>query len=81
MSFKRGDKVKLKGKSLHGKNRINEFGNSFTVVDVRPHIATTAHRGCVGPFAFLNCEQPNLLKGSRWIALSHDDPDFEVVTE
>lgn len=77
--LKHGDQVKLKGKSRHGKNRINQFGDSFTVVDIRPHIATTAHRECVGPFAFLNCAQPNLLAGSRWIALSNDDPDFEVI--
>ena len=71
--------VKLKGKSRHGKNRINQFGDSFTIADIRSHIATTAHRACIGPFAFLHCTEPNLLKGSRWIALSDDDPDFEVV--
>jgi hypothetical protein len=77
--FKTGDRVKLKGKSRHGKNRIHQFGDLFTVVDVRPRIQTTAHRGCIGPFAFLNCDQPHLLEGSRWIAISNDDPDFEIV--
>ena len=77
--FKRGDRLQLKGKSRHGKNRIHQFGDMFTVVDVRPRIQTTAHRGCLGPFAFLNADQPNLLEGSRWIALSNDDPDFEIV--
>jgi len=77
--FQRGDRIQLKGKSLHGKNRIREFGDMFTVIDVRPHINTTAHRGCIGPFAFLNCDQPHLLEGSRWIAISNDDPDFEIV--
>lgn len=77
--FKRGDRLQLKGKSRHGKNRIAQFGDMFTVVDVRPRIQTTAHRSCLGPFAFLNADQPNLLEGSRWIALSNDDPDFEVV--
>jgi len=73
-----GDKVILSGKSRHGKNRVEQFGESFTVVDVRPHIHTTAHRGCVGPFVFLNAEQPHLLKGSRWVSMSGDDPDFVV---
>ena len=77
--FKTGDRIQLKGKSRHGKNCIHQFGNMFTVVDVRPHIATTAHRECIGPFAFLNCDKPHLLEGSRWIAISNDDPDFEVV--
>lgn len=73
-----GDKVVLKGKSRHGKNRINQFGRSFVIVDIRSQINTTAHRGCKGPFAFLNADQPHLLQGSRWISLT-DDPDFEVV--
>ena len=76
--FQRGDRLKLKGKSRHGKNRIAQFGNMFTVVHVRNHLQTTAHRGCIGPFAFLNADQPNLLEGSRWISIS-DDPDFEIV--
>ena len=77
MFLQRGDRVTLKGRSRHGKNRINQFGDSFTIVDVRDTIATTAHRGCMGPFAFLNADQPNLLEGSRWISL-RDDPDFEI---
>ena len=76
--MKNGDRVILKGKSRHGKNRIQQFGDKFTVVDIRPSINTTAHRGCVGPFAFLNCDQPNLLQGSRWVSIK-DDPDFEVL--
>ena len=73
-----GSRVCLKGKSRHGKNRINQFGNMFTVVDVRPRISTVAHRGCKGPFAFLNADQPHLLNGSRWVSIGGDDPDFEV---
>lgn len=75
-----GDFIQLKGRSRHGKNRINQFGDKFKVVDIRSSLSTTAHRGCVGPFAFLNCDHPHLLEGSRWISLT-DDPDFTVVTE
>ena len=77
--LKHGDRITLSGKSRHGKNRINQFGNKFTVVDVRPHINTTAHRGCIGPFAFLNADQPHLLNGSRWISIGGDDPDFAIL--
>ena len=76
--MQRGNKIILKGKSRHGKNRIAQFGESFTIVDVRDTIATTAHRGCIGPFTFLNADQPHLLEGSRWISL-RDDPDFEIL--
>lgn len=75
--FSNGDNLTLKGKSRHGKNRVAQFGNSFTIVDIRSRINTTAHRSCQGPFAWLNCKG-NLLEGSRWISLT-DDPDFEVV--
>lgn len=75
--LKHGDRITLSGKSRHGKNRINQFGNRFTIVDIRSQINTTAHRGRIGPFVFLNADQPHLLNGSRWISL-FDDPDFEV---
>ena len=77
--FKHRDEIKLAGRSRHGKNRINEFGDEFVIVDFRPSIATTTHRGLNGPFVFLNCKQ-NLIKGSRWISLT-DDPDFAVLTK
>ena len=69
--------IKLKGKSRHGKNRINQFGDEFTIVDFRPSLMTTAHRGLNGPFMFLNCKN-NLVEGSRWVSIT-DDPDFEVI--
>ena len=71
--------IKLKGRSRHGKNRINEFGDEFTIVDFRPSLMTTTHRGLNGPFMFLNCKK-NLINGSRWVSIT-DDPDFEVITE
>lgn len=69
--------IRLKGKSRHGKNRINQFGEEFTIVDFRPNLMTTAHRGLNGPFMFLNCKK-NLTEGSRWVSIT-DDPDFEVL--
>ena len=75
--LKHKQEIKLKGRSRHGKNRIDQFGDEFVIVDFRPSLMTTTHRGLNGPFAFLNCKN-NLLKGSRWVPLT-DDPVFEIV--
>ena len=70
-------KLILKGKSRHGKNRIDAFGSRFMIKEIRPQIHTITHRSCVGPFAFIeSLDTPN---AGRWISLK-DDPDFEVIT-
>ena len=68
-----GTKVKLKGKSKHGKNRIQQFGEDFWVSEVRDHLQTTKHKNLPGPFLMVFSETGD----NRWVALN-EDPDFEV---
>ena len=70
-----GNQVKLKGKSKHGKNRIQRFGEDFWISEVRDRIHTTAHKNLPGPFLMVFSKTGD----SRWVALS-DDPDFDVVS-
>ena len=70
-----GDKITLKGKSNYGKNRIQRFGNEFTVGEIRSRIHTITHRHMIGPFALVLNQKADSM---RWIAVN-DDPDFEVV--
>ena len=69
-----GDKIQLKGKTKHGKNRIQHFGDEFWVSDIRDKILTTKHKGVPGPFAMIFSTTGD----SRWISLDND-PDFEIV--
>jgi len=70
-----GDKITLKGKTKHGKNRIQLFGSMFTVGEIRSRIHTITHRHMSGPFALIF----NSKAGSwRWIAIEND-PDFEII--
>jgi hypothetical protein len=71
-----GDKITLKGKSKHGKNRIQQFGTEFWVSEIRDSIQTTKHTGVLGPFAMVFSPTGD----HRWIAVK-DDPDFEVIPE
>jgi hypothetical protein len=71
-----GDQIKLKGKSKHGKNRIQQFGTEWWVSEIRDSIQTTKHTGVLGPFAMVFSPTGD----HRWIAVK-DDPDFEVIPE
>ena len=68
-----GDKIKLKGKSKHGKNRIQQFGTEWLCTNMREHIHTTTHQRLAGPFAMIISSTGDL----RWIAVK-DDPDFII---
>ena len=69
-----GDKIELKGRSKHGKNRIQQFGTEFFVSEIRDSLHTTTHAGMSGPFAMVFSPTGD----HRWIAVTND-PDFEVV--
>ena len=70
-------KVKLVGKSRHGKNRVREQGALWRVVgeSLRVHFNTKAP----GPFLLLESEDQTGPHGShaRWVSL-RDDPNFEL---
>ena len=70
-----GDKIELKGRSKHGKNRIQQFGSEFWVSEIRNSLHTTTHAGMPGPFAMVFRPTGD----HRWIAVQ-GDPDFEVVS-
>lgn len=74
-----GDKITLKGKSLHGKNRTNQFGSDWEVEKIRDSIMTTKHQGRRGPFLSIRpLRKIEVTYNSRWIS-SIDDPDFEII--
>jgi len=75
--MKVGDKIELKGRSKHGKNRIQAFGSEFTVGEIRSRIHTITHRHMPGPFALVFNSKADSM---RWIAVE-DDPDFELVSD
>ena len=68
-----GDTIELKGKSKHGKNRIQQFGTKWWCTKISPHIYTSTHQRLPGPFALLHSPTGD----SRWVAVE-DDPDFLV---
>ena len=77
--MKVGTKVKLKGKTKHGKNRVREQGNTWRVVKIRSGLALAEDRD--KEFALLLAEnRPD--EHWRWVALK-DDKNFtmEVVEE
>jgi hypothetical protein len=69
-----GKKVKLTGKSRHGKNRVREQGEAWEVVGETDsvHFRTSAP----GPFLLLHSESegPHGCH-TRWVSLQRD-PDF-----
>jgi len=71
-----GDKITLRGKSKHGKNRIQQFGTEFWVSEIRDHIHTAKHSSVSGPFAMVFSPTGD----NRWIAVKND-PDFEVLNQ
>ena len=77
--MKVGTKVKLKGKTKHGKNRVREQGHTWRVVKIRSGLALAEDRD--KEFALLLAEnRPD--EHWRWVALK-DDKNFtmEVVEE
>ena len=77
--MKVGTKVKLKGKTKHGKNRVREQGHTWRVVKIRSGLALAEDRD--KEFALLRAEiRPD--EHWRWVALK-DDKNFtmEVVEE
>ena len=74
--MKQGDKVKLIGKTKHGKNRVNEQGEFWTVAEVR----VTHHNSGFAPkgteIALLNANG-DPLKHWRWVEVL-DDKNFFV---
>jgi len=74
--MKIGDQIQLKGKSKHGKNRIQQFGTEFWISAIRNRIQTIKHRSLPGPFAMVFSPTGD----HRWIALEND-PDFEILKE
>ena len=74
-----GQKVLLKGKSRHGKNRIEQHGNPWTVsgkgtFNGHPAVRMTSERES------FNIGRGRKIKDERWVFLQ-DDPNFtfEVV--
>jgi hypothetical protein len=76
-----GDTLILRGKSSHGKNRVNQFGKVWEVAEIRDRLQTTTHKGVPGPFLCIFSGSPledNPRDTMRWIA-ENNDPDFEIV--
>jgi len=74
-----GTKVKLKGKTKHGKNRIREQGHTWVVVKVKSNLVFAEDKK--KEHALLRAEsRPD--EHWRWVAL-RDDKNFtmEVVEE
>ena len=69
-----GDTIELKGKSKHGKNRIQQFGTEWLCTKISERIHTSTHQRLAGPFAMIISMD---LEDLRWIAVK-DDPDFIV---
>ena len=77
--MKAGTRVKLKGKTKHGKNRVREQGHTWRVVKVSSGLALAEDRD--KEFALLLAEnRPD--EHLRWVALK-DDKNFtmEVLEE
>lgn len=70
------EQVVLRGKTRHGKNRINQHGDKWLVVKVGKFKGQPA----VALRSFDKTEGPRNSKGfdSRWV-LIQDDPNFEIV--
>jgi hypothetical protein len=73
-----GDLLELKGISRHGKNRIDQHGNTWRVIRLghpfRPNgIGLESLEETFGGFA-----DGRRVKDGRWITI-HNDPNFETV--
>ena len=77
--MKQGDKVKLMGKTKHGKNRVREQGHTWVVVKVGSGMVFAEDKN--KEFALLSAEsRPD--DHWRWVALKEDKNfTMEVVEE
>ena len=69
-----GDFVRLEGKSRHGKNRINQHGDVWEVLDEQlTKLLLSSLEATEGP-------KHNKVKDWRWIsAVDSEDPNFTIV--
>lgn len=67
-------KLRLEGKTKHGKNRVREQGSWWVVLQTAAMIS--CDRGGPGPFALLKAESGHP-DGLRWISMTADK-DFTV---
>ena len=72
-----GKKVKLAGKSRHGKNRVREQGEAWEVVGESKDV--NFRTSAPGPFVLLQSSETEGPHGphARWVSIQHD-PDFIV---
>ena len=61
-------KIKLRGKSVHGKNRVRENGGTWSILD---DVSMTRP----GSLLIQSDKDPNKI---RWV-MAKDDPDFDVI--
>jgi hypothetical protein len=70
-----GQKVLLKGKSRHGKNRIQQHGDLWTVTDLRKFNGHDAFHCVSENETFSVGTQGKKIRDGRWVFLK-DDPNF-----
>ena len=72
-----GDKIKLKGITQHGKNRVREQGETWEVIRLSPTVGFKTK--APGPFMLLQAtESINM----RWVSTVNDDNFLaEVINE
>jgi hypothetical protein len=72
-----GNKIKLKGITQKGKNRVRENGNEWVVLAETDTILFAPGR--FGPWAFVSpMGESYMHKAARWIKVQND-LDFEVI--
>ena len=71
-AFKKGDWLKLKGVTRHGKNRINQHSDVWEVIDEQlTQLLLQSLEKTEGP-------KHNKVKDMRWISAT-EDRNFEIV--
>ena len=73
--MQKGTQVILTGTSRHGKNRINQYGNPWTVTDIRMFNGNDAFHCTSEHETFSVGTQGKKIKDGRWVFLQ-DDPNF-----
>jgi len=74
-----GQKVLLKGKSRHGKNRIEQHGDLWTVTKLGQFNGNDAFQCESEHETFCVGTQGKKIKDSRWV-FTKDDPNFLFFT-
>ena len=75
MTVRVGQKILLKGKSRHGKNRIQQHGTIWTVKRVGKFLGDDAFMCESENETFAIGHQGKRIKDERWVCLK-DDPNF-----